>query len=60
SFKFIPGRLKDAEANADSKTLGPMRLPIKNIVVQQAPVWRRRTYRTHGPISPSQGHPCRG
>jgi len=33
-------------------------LIIKNIVVQQAPKTRRRTYRAHGRINPYQGHPC--
>lgn len=38
SVKFILRLLKNAEANADSKSLEPEDLYIKNIVVQQAPV----------------------
>ncbi|KAF9046605.1 60S ribosomal protein L17/L23 [Panaeolus papilionaceus] len=48
SVKFITRLLKNAESNADAK----------NIVVQQAPKTRRRTYRAHGRINPYQGHPC--
>ncbi|KAF9649395.1 60S ribosomal protein L17 L23 [Thelephora ganbajun] len=58
SVKFILRLLKNAEANADSKSLEPEELYIKNIVVQQAPKTRRRTYRAHGRINPYQGHPC--
>ncbi|KAF8073725.1 ribosomal protein L22/L17 [Lyophyllum atratum] len=58
SVKFIMGLLKNAESNADSKNLDPEDLIIKNIVVQQAPKTRRRTYRAHGRINPYQGHPC--
>lgn len=38
SVKFILRLLKNAEANADSKSLELDDLYIKNIVVQQAPV----------------------
>lgn len=38
SVKFILRLLKNAEANADSKSLDLEELYIKNIVVQQAPV----------------------
>jgi large subunit ribosomal protein L17e len=40
SVKFVLRLLKNAEANADSKGLELEDLYIKNIVVQQAPVWR--------------------
>lgn len=50
--------LKNAESNADAKNLALEDLSIKNIVVQQAPKTRRRTYRAHGRINPYQGHPC--
>ncbi|KAF9238372.1 ribosomal protein L22/L17 [Melanogaster broomeanus] len=56
--KFITRLLKNAEANADAKSLELEDLIIKNIVVQQAPKTRRRTYRAHGRINPYQGHPC--
>ncbi|KAN0087520.1 Ribosomal protein L22/L17 [Tylopilus felleus] len=58
SVKFISRLLKNAEANADAKSLELEELVIKNIVVQQAPKTRRRTYRAHGRINPYQGHPC--
>jgi len=58
SVKFILRLLKNAESNADAKSLELEDLFIKNIVVQQAPKTRRRTYRAHGRINPYQGHPC--
>ncbi|KAI0061414.1 60S ribosomal protein L17/L23 [Artomyces pyxidatus] len=58
SVKFITRLLKNAESNADAKSLELEDLFIKNIVVQQAPKTRRRTYRAHGRINPYQGHPC--
>ncbi|OCB88917.1 60S ribosomal protein L17/L23 [Sanghuangporus baumii] len=58
SVKFITALLKNAESNADAKSLSLEDLYIKNIVVQQAPKTRRRTYRAHGRINPYQGHPC--
>ncbi|KAI6044823.1 ribosomal protein L22/L17 [Pisolithus marmoratus] len=58
SVKFITRLLKNAESNADAKSLEVGDLIIKNIVVEQAPKTRRRTYRAHGRINPYQGHPC--
>ena len=58
SVKFITRLLKNAESNADAKSLDLEDLVIKSIVVQQAPKTRRRTYRAHGRINPYQGHPC--
>ncbi|THH08511.1 hypothetical protein EW145_g2666 [Phellinidium pouzarii] len=58
SVRFILRLLKNAESNADAKSLALEDLYIKNIVVQQAPKTRRRTYRAHGRINPYQGHPC--
>ncbi|KAK2465345.1 hypothetical protein APHAL10511_002699 [Amanita phalloides] len=57
SVKFITRLLKNAESNADAKNIDVEDLIIKNIVVQQAPKTRRRTYRAHGRINPYQGHP---
>ncbi|KAJ7761526.1 60S ribosomal protein L17/L23 [Mycena maculata] len=57
SVKFILRLLKNAESNADAKNIELEDLIIKNIVVQQAPKTRRRTYRAHGRINPYQGHP---
>ncbi|KAF9016986.1 ribosomal protein L22 [Hymenopellis radicata] len=58
SVKFILRLLKNAESNADAKSIDVEDLTIKNIVVNQAPKTRRRTYRAHGRINPYQGHPC--
>lgn len=58
SVAFILRLLKNAESNADAKDLAVEDLIIKNIVVQQAPKTRRRTFRAHGRINPYQGHPC--
>lgn len=58
SIKFILRLLKNAEANADAKNLELETLSIKNIVVQQAPKTRRRTFRAHGRINPYKGSPC--
>ncbi|KXN88286.1 putative E3 ubiquitin-protein ligase hulA [Leucoagaricus sp. SymC.cos] len=58
SIKFITRLLKNAESNAETKNINAEDLTIKNIVVQQAPKTRRRTYRAHGRINPYQGHPC--
>ena len=48
SVRYILRLLKNAESNADAKELAVDDLIIKNIVVQQAPKTRRRTYRAHG------------
>ncbi|KAJ8495190.1 hypothetical protein ONZ45_g12972 [Pleurotus djamor] len=58
SVKFLLRLLKNAESNADAKNIDVEDLTIKNIVVNQAPKTRRRTYRAHGRINPYQGHPC--
>ncbi|KAF4577044.1 60S ribosomal protein L17 [Pleurotus pulmonarius] len=58
SIKFLLRLLKNAESNADAKNIDVEDLTIKNIVVNQAPKTRRRTYRAHGRINPYQGHPC--
>ncbi|BEJ13885.1 hypothetical protein CspHIS471_0310590 [Cutaneotrichosporon sp. HIS471] len=58
SVGYVLRLLKNAESNADAKDLASDELFIKNIVVQQAPKTRRRTYRAHGRINPFQGHPC--
>jgi len=57
SVRFILRLLKNAESNADAKGIDLEDIFIKNIVVQQAPKTRRRTYRAHGRINPYQGHP---
>lgn len=50
--------LKNAESNADAKSMELEELIIKNIGVQQAQLNHRRTYRAHGRINPLNGHPC--
>merc|ERR1711939_1081919 len=58
SAKFLLSLLKNAQANAEVNGLDVTELEVRNIVVQQAPKTRRRTYRAHGRINPYQGHPC--
>jgi len=58
SVRFITRLLQNAQSNADAKGIDVEGLLIRNIVVQQAPKTRRRTYRAHGRINPYQGHPC--
>ena len=50
SAEFLPGLLKNAEANADTKGLDTGNLIVKHIQVNQAPKQRRRTYRAHGRV----------
>ncbi|ETS60445.1 hypothetical protein PaG_05657 [Moesziomyces aphidis] len=57
SVKFLLALLKNAESNAEAKGLDTEELVIRNIVIQQAPKTRRRTYRAHGRINPYEGHP---
>ncbi|PWY97851.1 putative RPL17A-ribosomal protein L17.e [Testicularia cyperi] len=57
SVKFLVALLKNAEANAEAKGLDTEELVIRNIIIQQAPKTRRRTYRAHGRINPYEGHP---
>jgi len=58
SATFLLNLLKNAEANAELKSLDLDALQISHIQVQQAPVGRRRTYRAHGRINPYMSHPC--
>jgi len=58
SVKYLLRLLKNAESNADAKGMEVEDLTVQNIVVQQAPKTRRRTYRAHGRINPYQGSPC--
>lgn len=57
SVQFVLRLLKNAESNADAKDLASEDLFIKNIVVQQAPKTRRRTYRAHGRMCVSPWFP---
>jgi len=58
SAQFLLNLLKNAEANAELKSLDLDALHVSHIQVQQAPVGRRRTYRAHGRINPYMSHPC--
>ena len=51
SAEFLLQLLRNAESNAEFKSLDTDRLVIEHIVVQQAPQLRRRTYRAHGRIN---------
>ncbi|GAA5989257.1 hypothetical protein JCM11641_003853 [Rhodosporidiobolus odoratus] len=57
SAKFLLSLIKNAQANAEVNGLDKDELYVKNIVVQQAPKMRRRTYRAHGRINPYQSSP---
>ncbi|BGP18106.1 60S ribosomal protein L17B [Rhodosporidiobolus nylandii] len=57
SAKFLLALIKNAQANAEVNGLDKDELYVKNIVVQQAPKMRRRTYRAHGRINPYQSSP---
>jgi len=58
SAKFLLNLLKNAESNADSKTLKVEDLEVVHVQVNQAPKMRRRTYRAHGRINPYMRSPC--
>ncbi|KAG9018599.1 hypothetical protein FRB90_011267 [Tulasnella sp. 427] len=58
SIKHILRILKNAEANAEQKTIDGEGLKIRSVVVQQAQKNHRRTYRAHGRINRYDGHPC--
>eukprot|EP00048_Salpingoeca_helianthica_P014288 m.220975 g.220975 ORF g.220975 m.220975 type:complete len:186 (+) comp15688_c0_seq1:291-848(+) len=57
SAEFLLQLLKNAEANAEAKSLKVDQLVIKHIQANQAPKLRRRTYRAHGRINPYQSCP---
>ncbi|GAA5961645.1 hypothetical protein JCM3765_000462 [Sporobolomyces pararoseus] len=57
SAKFLLALIKNAQANAEVNGLDKDELFVKNIVIQQAPKMRRRTYRAHGRINPYQSSP---
>eukprot|EP00919_Chromeraceae_sp_WS-2016_P036041 GHVR01085531.1.p1 GENE.GHVR01085531.1~~GHVR01085531.1.p1 ORF type:complete len:205 (+),score=27.00 GHVR01085531.1:54-617(+) len=58
SVKIILGLLKNAESNADLKSLTTDELNITHVSVQKAAKGRRRTYRAHGRINPFMSSPC--
>ena len=50
--------LKNAEANAESKSLVTEELVVAHSQANQAPKGRRRTYRAHGRIGPYMSVPA--
>merc|ERR1711981_1066277 len=58
SCEFLLGLLRNAEANAELKSLETDKLFISHIQVNKAQEQRRRTYRAHGRINPYMSSPC--
>merc|ERR1711916_61336 len=55
---FMLGLLKNAESNAELKSLDVDQLEITHVQVNRAPHMRRRTYRAHGRINAYMSSPC--
>merc|ERR1711937_287440 len=58
SCKFLLELLRNAESNAELKSLDVDSLFVEHIAVNEAPCNRRRVYRAHGRINPFMSHPC--
>merc|ERR1711981_254904 len=58
SCKYLLELLRNAESNAESKSLDVDSLFVEHVSVNEAPKNRRRTYRAHGRINPFMSHPC--
>merc|ERR1711881_649575 len=58
SCKYLLELLRNAESNAELKSLDVDSLYVEHISVNEAPKNRRRTYRAHGRINPFVSHPC--
>ncbi len=58
SVKHLLDLLKNAESNADVKSLNTENLVISHVQVNQAQRGRRRTYRAHGRINAYMSSPC--
>merc|ERR1712040_32899 len=58
SCKFLLELLRNAEANAELKSLDVDSLYVEHVSVNEAPKNRRRVYRAHGRINPFMSHPC--
>jgi len=58
SCEYLINLLKNAESNAEFRSLDPEQLRIFHIQVNKAPKMRRRTYRAHGRINPYMSNPC--
>jgi len=57
SAEFLLSLLKNAESNAEVKSLETDKLVVTHIQVNRAPKQRRRTYRAHGRINPYMSSP---
>merc|ERR1719454_1734861 len=57
SCKVVLGLLRNAESNAEMRSLDADNLVIKHIQVNAAQQGRRRTYRAHGRIGPYMSCP---
>merc|ERR1712046_495309 len=58
SAEAFLGLLRNAQSNAEGKSLEVDALQIDHCMVNRAPRMRRRTYRAHGRINPYQSAPC--
>jgi len=58
SCEYLLDLLRNAESNAEFKSLDAEQLRIFHIQVNKAPKMRRRTYRAHGRINPYMSNPC--
>merc|ERR1711862_822611 len=58
SCKYLLELLRNAESNAELKSLDVDSLFVEHISVNEAPKNRRRMYRAHGRINPFMSHPC--
>uniref|UniRef100_A0A8C2VKY5 Large ribosomal subunit protein uL22 n=1 Tax=Chinchilla lanigera TaxID=34839 RepID=A0A8C2VKY5_CHILA len=58
SAEFLLHMLKNAENNAELKSLDVDSPVIEHIQVNKAPKMRCRTYRAHGQINPYMSSPC--
>ena len=56
--KYVLSLLRNAEANAEMKSLDMDRLVVKHVQANQARKMRRRTYRAHGRINPYMACPA--
>ena len=58
SCKYLLELLRNAESNAELKSLDVDSLFVEHVSVNEAPKNRRRMYRAHGRINPFMSHPC--
>merc|ERR1712134_23993 len=58
SCKYLLDLLRNAESNAELKSLDVDSLFVEHVSVNEAPKNRRRMYRAHGRINPFMSHPC--